>query len=292
MSVPQCNSIPGGRENARNVGGIARTVHPFTMPTYVHDGLTLWYEERGSGPPVIFVAGAMSDHTTWDIILPQLNRLRAITLDNREIGNSSLARRDYTVRDMAGDILGLMGHLGLERASIVGHSLGGKIAQELALLAPARVHKLVLVCSSPRHDVQSRSLMELWISLREEIADDLVFVQIICLCAMGPNTLAQIPLRDAAEIWMSRSKPQPGSAFIRSTEASLASDTLDRLGEIQAPTLVIYTDADRIFPQTHSEQLVAGIPGAQGVLMENCGHAPMAERPAEFARIIQEFLLS
>jgi pimeloyl-ACP methyl ester carboxylesterase len=261
------------------------------MPIYVHDGLTLWYEESGSGAPVIFVAGTMSDHTTWDIIVPQLNGLRSITLDNRDIGNSSVARRDYTVRDMAGDVLALMGHLSLEHASIVGHSLGGKIAQELALLAPARVDRLVLVCSSAQHDVQSRSLMDLWISLREEIADDLVFVQTICLCAMGPNTLAQIPLRDAAELWMARSKVQRGSAFIRNVEASLISDTLARLGEIQAPTLVIYTDVDRVFPQTHGEQLTAGIPGAQGVLMENCGHAPMAERPAEFARILQQFLL-
>jgi pimeloyl-ACP methyl ester carboxylesterase len=134
--------------------------------------------------------------------------------------------------------------------------------------------------------------MELWISLREEIADDLVFVQTICLCAMGPKTLAQIPLRDAAEMWMARSKPQRGSAFIRGVEASLVSDTLPRLGEIQAPTLVIYADADRIFSQKHGEQLVAGIPGAQGMLMENCGHAPMAERAAEFARILQDFLLS
>jgi pimeloyl-ACP methyl ester carboxylesterase len=262
------------------------------MPTYVHDGLTLWYEETGDGSPVIFVAGAMSDHTTWDIIVPQLNGLRSITLDNRDIGNSSFARRDYTVRDMAGDVLALMGHLGIERASIVGHSLGGKIAQELALLAPGRVDKLVLVCSSARHDVQSGSLMELWISLREEIADDLVFVQIICVCAMGPKTLEQIPLRDAAEMWMTRAPLQRGSAFIRSIETSLANDTLPRLGEIQAPTLVIYTDADRIFPQRHGEELVAGIPGAKGALLENCGHAPMAERPAEFARMIQEFLLS
>ena len=193
---------------------------------------------------------------------------------------------------MAGDVLALMGHLGLERASIVGHSLGGKVAQELALLAPARIDKLVLVCSSARHDLQSRSLMELWISMREEIADDLVFVQTICLCAMGPNTLAQIPLRDAAEMWMARAPLQRGSAFIRSVEASLANDTFARLGEIQAPTLVIYTDADRIFPQKHGEQLAAGIPGAQERVMGNCGHAPMAERPAEFARILQEFLLS
>ena len=79
------------------------------MATYVHDGLTLWYEETGSGTPVIFVAGAMSDHTTWDITVSQLNGLRSITLDNREIGSSSFAGHDYTVRDMAGDVLALMG---------------------------------------------------------------------------------------------------------------------------------------------------------------------------------------
>lgn len=105
------------------------------MPTHVHDGLTLWYEESGSGAPVIFIAGTMSDHTTWDVVVPQLRGLRSITPDNRDIGNSSMAKRDYTVREMAGDVLALMGHLDLERASIVGHSLGGKIAQEVALLA-------------------------------------------------------------------------------------------------------------------------------------------------------------
>jgi pimeloyl-ACP methyl ester carboxylesterase len=260
------------------------------MPAFVHDGLTLWYEESGSGAPVIFIAGTMSDHTMWDIVVPQLQQLRSITPDNRDIGNSSTARRDYTVRDMAGDILALMGHLELERASVVGHSLGGKVAQEVALLAPARVDKLVLVCSSAQHDVQSRSLMELWISLREEIADDLVFAQVICLCAMGPEPLAHVSLRDAAEMWMSKAIPQRGSSFIRNVEASLASDTLARLGDIQAPTLVLYSDCDRIFSRKHGEQLVARIPGAQAVLMEGCGHAPMADRPTEFARILQQFL--
>jgi 3-oxoadipate enol-lactonase len=261
------------------------------MATFVHDGLTLWYEESGNGAPVIFLAGTMGDHTQWDVVVPQLKSLRAITPDNRDIGNSSLDRRDYTVRDMAGDVLALMGHLELERASIVGHSLGGKIAQEVALLAPARVDKLVLVSSSAKHDVYSRSLLEHWISLREEIADDLVFVEAICLCTMGPEALARVPLSDAAEMWLMKTELQRGSSFIRNVEASLASDTLARLGEIQAPTLVVYGDCDRIFTTKHGEQLVAGIPSAQGVVMEGCGHAPMADRPAEFARLLQEFLL-
>jgi pimeloyl-ACP methyl ester carboxylesterase len=280
-----------GQENEPAIGAAATKVHPVGMPIFVHDGLTLWYEESGSGPPVIFIAGTMSDHATWDIVVPQLKGLRSITPDNRDIGNSSVARRDYTVREMAGDVLALMGHLDLERASIVGHSLGGKVAQEVTLLAPARVDKLVLVCSSAQHDLQSRSLMELWISLREEIADDLVFAEVICLCAMGPEPMAKISLRDAAEMWMTRSTPQRGSSFIRNVEASLANDTLARLGEIQAPTLVVYSDCDRIFSRKHGEQLIAAIPDAQGALMEGCGHAPMADRPAEFARILQQFLM-
>jgi pimeloyl-ACP methyl ester carboxylesterase len=262
------------------------------MPTYVHDGLTLWYEEHGAGPPVIFIAGTMSDHTTWDLVLPHCTGMRSITPDNRDVGNSSLARHDYSINDMAGDVLALMGHLHLERASIVGHSLGGKIAQQVALLAPARVDKLVLVCSFAQHDVQSRSLMELWISLREEVADDLVFAQMICLCAMGPDALAEIPLREAAEKWMEKTPLQRGSAFIRNVEASLANDMLTQLGGIQAPTLVVYGGYDRVFTRKHGEQLVAAIPGAQGILMECCGHAPMVERPEEFARLLQSFLLS
>jgi pimeloyl-ACP methyl ester carboxylesterase len=260
------------------------------MPAFLHDSLRLWYEERGSGAPVIFLAGAMSDHSTWDFTIPKLQGVRAILPDNRDIGKSSPARRDYTITDMARDVLALMGHLGLERASIVGHSLGGKVAQEVALLAPARIDKLVLACSSAQHDIQSRSLMELWISLREEIADDLVFAQVICLCVMGPPQLKQIALSDAAELWMARNSPQSGSAFIRNVEASLAHDTLARLGGIRAETLVVYTDCDRVFPASHGEQLAGGIPGARGILIENCGHAPMAERPAEFAAILQQFL--
>jgi pimeloyl-ACP methyl ester carboxylesterase len=252
----------------------------------------LWYEESGAGVPVIFLAGTMGDHTQWETVLPQLQGLRAITLDNRDVGNSGTARRDYSVRDMARDVLALMGHLGLERASIVGHSLGGKIAQEVALLAPSRIDKLVLVCSSARHDVASRSLMELWISLREEIADSLVFAQMICFCVMGPDALAQCSLREAVEKWMRRTELQRGSSFIRSVEASLASDTLARLGDIQAPTLVISSDCDRVFGPKHGEQLLAGIPGARGAVIEGCGHAPMVERPAEFSRLLQEFFVS
>jgi pimeloyl-ACP methyl ester carboxylesterase len=262
------------------------------MPTFVHDGLTLWYEERGAGTPVIFIAGTMSDHSTWDLVVPHFTGLRSITPDNRDVGNSSVTRHDYSVRDMARDVLALMGHLGLERANIVGHSLGGKIAQQVAILAPARVDKLVLVCTSAQHDVQSRSLMELWISLREEIADDVVFAQVICSCVMGPDQLAKVSLSEAAELWMAKCRPQRGSAFIRNVEASLASDTLAGLTDIQASTLVIYSDCDRIFNRLHGEQLVAGIRRAQGLMMEGCGHAPMAERPAEFARLLQQFLLA
>jgi pimeloyl-ACP methyl ester carboxylesterase len=265
-------------------------VHAVTVPTFVHDGLTLWYEESGRGAPVIFLAGTMGDHTQWGTVIPELKGLRSITPDNRDIGKSGVARRDYSARDMARDTLALMGYLDLERVSIVGHSLGGQVAQEIALLAPARVDKLVLVCSLAQHDVASRALMELWISLREEIADSLIFAQMICFCVMGPDALAQCSLRDAVEMWVLRTELQRGSSFIRNVEASLASDTLARLGDIQAPTLVIYSNCDRIFGPKHGEQLLAGIPGAQGTMIEGCGHAPMVERPAEFARLLQQFL--
>ena len=90
---------------------------------------------------------------------------------------------------------------------------------------------------------------------------------------------------------MEKTTLQRGSAFIRNVEASLASDTLARLGEIQAPTLVVYGDCDRIFTRKHGEQLAAAIPGAQGVLMEGCGHAPMVERPQSSRGMLQQFVI-
>ncbi len=260
------------------------------MPTYPHDGLTLWYQESGSGTPVVFLAGTMGDHTQWDVVVPQLRGVRAITLANRDIGRSSVASRSYSIRDMAGDVLALLDHLRLDRADIVGHSLGGKIAQEVALAAPERVGKLVLVSTSAEHDIASRSLLEHWIRLRQQIADDLVFVEAICLSAMGPDVLARIALRDAAELWMMKTELQQPAAFLRNVEASLASDTAARLAEIGAPTLVVYGDRDRIFSPEHGERLVSGIRSARGYLMQGCGHAPFAERPADFARVLQGFV--
>ena len=171
-------------------------------------------------------------------------------------------------------------------------SLSGLVALVTVLALAAAPVSRGLVQSWSDHDVQSRSLMELWISLREEIADDVVFAEMICLCAMGPDQLARVSLQEAAEVWRTKTRPQRGSAFIRNVEASLANDTFAGLAGIQAPTLVVYGDCDRIFSPKHGEQLVAAIPGARGILMERCGHAPMAERPAEFARIIESFLLS
>lgn len=260
------------------------------MPAFAHDGLRLWFEERGAGPPVIFLAGFLADHTQWDAVIPQLKGIRAITPDNRDIGRSAIDHRDYTARDMAGDVLALMGHLGLERAAIVGHSLGGKIAQEVALLAPSRVDKLALVCTSAQHDIQSRSLLELWISLREEIADDVVFLESIWLSAMGPDVLARVRLREAAEMWLDGAELQRGSSFIHHVEAALGSDTRARLGDIRADTLIISAECDRIFPCHHGRQLASGIPGARSIVIGSCGHAPMVERPAEFAGILQQFL--
>jgi pimeloyl-ACP methyl ester carboxylesterase len=91
---------------------------------------------------------------------------------------------------------------------------------------------------------------------------------------------------------MAKTRLQRGSPFIRNVEASLANDTLAQLRLIQASPLVVYSDCDRVFTRKHGEQLVAAIPGAQGILMEGCGHAPMVERPEEFARILQSFLLT
>src|SRR6185369_2705413 len=116
-----------------------------------------------------------------------MGRYRCVTFDNRDVGESSLAAAGYTPRDMAADTLGLMDALALDRAHVVGHSLGGAIAQELALAAPDRVRSLTLVGTWARNDHYTRALFRTWHHLRD--LDDREFLEGMLLFGVGHTFL-------------------------------------------------------------------------------------------------------
>ena len=119
------------------------------MPTANIGEIELYYEEHGSGEPLIMVLGLGQDVPTWGFQIEALSKhLRLIVFDNRDSGKSSRCLNNYTTETMALDILGLMDHLGIEQAHLLGTSMGGMIAQHVALLAPERMKSLILASTT------------------------------------------------------------------------------------------------------------------------------------------------
>jgi len=119
------------------------------MPKANIGDMEIYYEEHGQGPPLVMILGLGQDTATWSFQIPELsNRLRLIVFDNRDCGKSSRCLDDYTTRTMAQDTIGLMDHLGIDQAHICGTSMGGMIAQQVALVAPERVNSLILASTT------------------------------------------------------------------------------------------------------------------------------------------------
>jgi pimeloyl-ACP methyl ester carboxylesterase len=119
------------------------------MPTANIGDVELYYEEHGSGEPLIMVLGLGQDITTWGFQIAELSKHpRLIVFDNRDSGRSSRCTDNYTTQSMAQDIIGLMDHIGIERTHLLGTSMGGMIAQHVALMAPKRLKSLILASTT------------------------------------------------------------------------------------------------------------------------------------------------
>ncbi len=119
------------------------------MPKVTIGDIQIYYEDYGQGPPLIMTLGLGQDITTWNFQISELSKhLKLIVFDNRDSGKSSRSSQNYTTQIMAQDILGLMDHLEIDRTHLLGTSLGGMIAQQVALMAPERVNSLILASTT------------------------------------------------------------------------------------------------------------------------------------------------
>jgi pimeloyl-ACP methyl ester carboxylesterase len=251
----------------------------------------LAYDEVGDGEALVFLSGTSLDRTVWG---PQVaafaERYRCITIDNRDVGESTQVTSGYGPRDMAADVDGLLAALDLPAAHVVGHSLGGAIGQELALAAPDRVRTLTLIGSWARNDEYTRALFRTWKRLRTTL-EPAAFVEAILLTGVGHTFLNTIGVDAMVQLILGAPNPQSAEGYCRQVDADLAHDTLDRLGKIQPPTLVIAGDEDKIFPPHHARQLADGI-GAELVMIAGAGHSPAIENPAAVNAALETFFTS
>lgn len=225
----------------------------------------------------------------WEPVADRLaERFEIVLLDNRGIGESDAPPGPYTAAEMAADVLGVMDEAGLDTACVVGTSLGGMIAQELALTWPHRVEKLVLVCTTPGGP-SAAPMPPVTVRL---IADAPMLEPLVALRRFVENALAPDPPEELVERILAHrlATAQPVAAWAAQAAAGASFDAWDRLPRLRIPTLVVHGTADVVVDPANAELLAERIPGAAVERFEGCGHLLIWEQPERFVDVVGEFL--
>lgn len=247
------------------------------------------WERRGAGAPVVLVHGLGYARWGWEPVADLLaERFEVVLLDNRGIGESDAPPGPYTVAELAGDVLGVMDAAGLARAHVVGTSLGGMVAQELALTAPERVERLVLVCTSPGSANAVPTPEQTMRLLAEAPAlEPAVALRLFVENALAPGAREELVERILAHRIRTA---QPREAWLAQAAAAAAFDAWNQLPQLAAPTLVLHGTADNVIDVRNADLLVERIPGARLELFPGCGHLLYWEQPERFVEVVGEFL--
>lgn len=246
-----------------------------------NDGTTLYWESTGSGEPVLLVMGLGMPATGWWRTAPVLaKRFRVLAFDNRGCGRSGHPRGPYTLGQLADDALAVLDAAGEASAHVYGVSLGGMIAQELALRAPDRVCSLVLGATTAGGAEHEQPDEETLGFLRRRGAmppEEGVWASIPYV--YGPATLEHAAERIAEDVEQRlRFAPDRGGYEAQIAAAS-RHDTTARLTAIDAPALVVHGDADRIVPVGNGRRLADRLPSGRFHLLAGAGHLYMTDAP-------------
>jgi 3-oxoadipate enol-lactonase len=254
----------------------------------------LHYVEKGQGQPLVFLSGLAGDHLYWLGQLRAFSRyFRCIAVDFRDTGRSSSAAGPYSIQTLADDLVGFLRSLQLSPAHIVGLSMGGMVAQELALAVPDRVKSLVLVNTIGRSDDWFQAILNSFQWIRQQVPDTASFFEAVLPWWVGHGFFT-----DSGRIswlrWLLRQNPQDQSieAFQRQVVAIQNHDTLARLGQITCPVLILSGGDDLVAPGRYSRELAARIPHAGEQSIPGVGHAFPIEDAGQFNARLKEFLES
>ncbi len=249
------------------------------MPEASVNGINLSYNVKGNGPPLVLIIGFASARNLWYSAVSAFSKShRVITFDNRGFGKSEKPPGPYTTRMLADDTLGLMDHLGIKKAHVLGGSLGGMVAQEIAIGHPDRLDKLILSATSaggPRlHDAFAEMIKASYPDWDSAKPEDLTPARLqqfmVAMASLSFDGLAKTLSMPLVKLQARRGKIE---VPVGQLQAMLSHDALDRLASIQAPTLVLTGEKDQLIPSGSAQELAAGIKGARLVVIEGAAHA-------------------
>jgi 3-oxoadipate enol-lactonase len=261
------------------------------MPTTQANGQTIYYEVHGDGEPLLCVHGLSIDTLGWSLQVPAFSaRHRTVIFDNRDVGQSSMSTESYEIADMARDALALADVLELDSFHLLGVSMGGAIAQEVALAAPDRVRTLTLAVTYASGGAWGRKLSEVWGARvqhmsREARVDELMLLSFSEAFFENAEVVALI-----RNLILENPNPQSADAFARQLGASSRHRAGERLGTLRMPTHVIGAEYDLLVPVWKSRELAELIPGADLTVLDACPHGLNVEQAEEFNRAVLDFI--
>jgi pimeloyl-ACP methyl ester carboxylesterase len=256
------------------------------------NGVNLYYEVHGKGEPLLLIMGLGANTTGWSSQVPAFSRdYQVIAFDNRGAGRSDKPNEPTSMGQMADDAHGLLDELGVGPAHVFGMSLGGMIAQELALRYPAQMLTLILggtMAGGPTAMFAGPEVVQHFISLAgmplvQALDAGLALLYSEEYIAKNKGDLVRRSLLNAHLM-------APMYAIQRQFMAIVGFNTLARLGEIKVPSLVLTGTADRVIPAQNARLLAEGIPGARLVELEGAGHGFLVEKAEDVNATVLAFL--
>ncbi len=256
------------------------------------NGIRLYYEVHGQGEPLLMIQGLGHHADFWFLQVPEFSKhFQLVIFDNRDTGRSDKPDEPYSIAGMAADVIGLLQELGLDRAHILGASMGGYVAQEIAMEHPERVKRLVLLCTHYGGPEYLQLTGELW----QEILD---------VAGLSPEEIYRKGIKYSTTpaffagqtemveklVRMRLEHSQPAHAFQRQFSAASQFCSKDRLSRIEAPTLVLAGREDRVVPPELVERLAGAIPNAKLQVIDGAAHLLFVEQSEKVNRLIVDFL--
>lgn len=256
------------------------------------DGARIAWSSDGeeSAPPVLLIMGLAYPAAMWFRLVPALSeRYRVLRVDNRGAGETGdVPGAPYTVETMAGDCLAVLDAAGADSAQVVGISMGGLMAQELALTAPGRVRSLALVATHPgiAHAVINPEALALVTSGRAEMTP-----QEAAEVSIPFNYAASTPRERIEEDWAVRLPLACSLAgYTAQVQGTVPWTRYDDLPKVAAPTLVLHGELDALVPPENGRRLVERIPGAEHVTVPDANHVLMTDQPEQVSKVLLDWL--
>ena len=261
------------------------------MPYLKTGGANIFYEQKGQGPPLLLIAGMSRDASSWQYILKELtDKFELIMFDNRGCGRSTFGDA-FSLSDIAGDALALLDHLGHNKAHVCGHSMGGMVAQEMALNHPEKIDKLILASTSPKLSLHALGILDDLLVKWENNYDAAEWFRELYQWLFSPSALGNKKFIDAAIIFaLSYPYAQTLDGFRTQVRAITQFDLSSNLKGITNNTLLISGTEDILIPPEESKQLLDIRGKTTFSTIVGAAHSLHAEKPGEFAALVNQFL--